>query len=379
MLEKLKGLLQSPAVQGVGAAAAFGFNPLLGLLAAPGIKSHRERRELEMDAARERIRTSRNQNNATEALRGLLTSDTTVQGAPRSVGLLSPEGGMDAITIPSRRESVPTVNTPTGQRQLMGILGELAPGAVAQHLLPSQRSESAAIREMRELGYPMTQEGFQAYNDAKGGGAGELDALLTRLELDNAIDERNRTREERTRARQTAERSINRNLGKIGDLGELSQSLQGTFLETGLPFADARRALAGGGAAVQKLFGIDSSGAERVISDYDKLKKGLSDLIIETQDRFGGTLTNDKLALLENASANPEISPQAAASIFADIAQINLDQADIEGYAIDERRKIEQMILDMRNFAKGSGGGGKAGPVDYRFNPNTGALEPVGQ
>lgn len=376
VLDKLKGLLQSPTAQGIGMAAATGFNPLIGLLAAPGIKSGRERREIEMDERRERIRAARSQNNARDDLRGLLTQNTTVQGAPRSVGLLDPEGGMDAISIPSRRESVPTVNTPAGQQQLMGLLGELAPGAVAQSVLPSNRADSATIREMQALGYPLTQEGFQAFQDAKGGGTQEIEALLTRLELENAITERDQTRQERTRARQTEERGINRNLRKIGDLAELSQNLQGTFLETGLPFSEFRRGIAGGKAGLQKLIGMDAEKTEEMLADYDKLNKGLSDLIIETQDRFGGTLTNDKLALLENASANPEISPEAAAAIFADIAEIHLDQADINEYSIEDRREVEKLILDLRNFKRNKDDAGEP-KIDYRYNPNTGRLEPV--
>lgn len=156
---KVQGLLNNPAVQGIGAAAAFGFNPLLGLLAAPGIKNTRDRRSAENELLRQEIRARNRQEKAQGDLVGLLGSQAQA-AVPSPIGLLNPNGGMDVIGA-TRRESVPTVATPQGQQQLLGLLAQLAPAQAISTLLaqpePSSLDRKLSTVEGR-LGRPLTDE-----------------------------------------------------------------------------------------------------------------------------------------------------------------------------------------------------------------------------
>lgn len=130
---KVRGLLSSPTVQGLGAAAAFGFNPLLGLLAAPGIQNSRERKTLENDVLRQSLVDAKRRSSAAQDLTGLLGEQTTAT-VPSPIGLLNMEGGVDAIPA-TRMGQVPTVSTPGGQDRLLGLLAQLAPEQVAERFL----------------------------------------------------------------------------------------------------------------------------------------------------------------------------------------------------------------------------------------------------
>lgn len=125
----IQGLLGNPLVQGVGMAAAAGANPLLGLLAAPAIQSSRDRKAAELELLRQGVRRRQRQEAAQEELTGLLGRREFIQSP---VGLLNLEGGVDVL--PAQR-SVPAVQTPEGQQQLMSILTQLSPDAVASGML----------------------------------------------------------------------------------------------------------------------------------------------------------------------------------------------------------------------------------------------------
>ena len=158
-VDKVQGLLSNPTVQGAALAAATGFNPLLGLLAGPGIKSARDRKTLENDVLRQSLLDAKRRSSAAQDLTGLLGERTTARmSAP--IGLMNVEGGMDMIPA-TRMGKVPTVSTPGGQQRLMGLLSQLAPEQVASSLLtptePSSLDRKLTTVEGR-LGRPLTDE-----------------------------------------------------------------------------------------------------------------------------------------------------------------------------------------------------------------------------
>lgn len=366
----MPGLLEKfgPTLQGVGGALAVGANPLLGLLAGPGIKASRDRRALENEALRGGVDQQKRIAEAQEQLKGLLSRESTVVGQPTPIlGLDGPIG-----EVPGRRNVIPSVNTPEGQRELLGLLGTIAPQQAAQGLLNrGERAAPSDIRTMQSLGIPLTTEGFEQFQSLKGGDISnltdKLDAELKLLEL-----QRNRKLEERDRQEEAQNKtmfanSVNRNLSNIDNLAALNRNLQGTFLETGLPLSDIRRATQAGAAGIGQLLGADTKEARKALGDFDKLNKGLNDLVIETMDRFGSNLTNDKLTLLQNASANVNIAPEAIASILANVAEIYLEQADLNDVKVPNRESFEALITRERNFS---------GPTRrLKFNPETGELE----
>lgn len=383
-----EGLLKkiAPFARGVAGAAAVGANPLLGLLAGSSLTSTRDRKQLENDRRREELRALKRRNDAQEELRGLLASNTTVQEPTRSVGLLGPEQ-TETISIPGRRESVPTASTAQGQRDMLGLLSQASPDTFAAQATQTvlggdqQRAAPSDIRAMQILGFPLTPEGFTDFNNRKANDSDgllrEIQARMAGLELEGLEDEREQSERERRKERTEFESGINRNLGNVSKLAELNRGLTNTFLESGLPASELRRDAASTFGGLMQLAGLDPSEQKRQVAQFDELRKGLNNLIIDTTDRFGNNLTNDKLALLENASASVDISPAATASILADVAEIYLEQADFEKVPVKNRRELEALIKRERNFLGTSGGGDRnSGPVRRRtFNPETGRLE----
>ena len=134
LLQKITGLLGSPVVQGLAGAAALGANPLLGLLAVPGLQDSREQALLANQAARDDLLRRKRRVDAEQELRGLLSDQTTVQDPSTTFAL----SGLDSVqfaNIPGRRHSIPTAQTPQGQQRVLGLLGDIAPQAVAEGLL----------------------------------------------------------------------------------------------------------------------------------------------------------------------------------------------------------------------------------------------------
>ena len=120
----ITGLLGNPVVQGVGGAAALGFNPLLGLLAVPGLQSDRERRAFANEGIRNRLLQQKRESEAMVGLRGLLADQTIVQGPGTSV-----PGFDETINIPGRKALIPTVNLPGGNQQRASLLAQFDPTA----------------------------------------------------------------------------------------------------------------------------------------------------------------------------------------------------------------------------------------------------------
>jgi len=366
----MPGLLEKfgPTLQGIGGALAVGANPLLGLLAGPGIKASRDRRALENEALRGGVDQQRRIAEAQDQLQGLLAR--TTKQPDRQIPLERLDGPPTTTTIQGRFE--PTVSTPEGQRELLGLLGTIAPQQAATGLLSrDQRAAPADIRTMQSLGIPLTPEGFKAFNELKGDDidslTGRLDAEIKLLQLQRETAEEKERLKDEVQDKQRFANSVNRNLSNIDNLASLNRNLQGTFLETGLPLSDIRRATQAGAAGIGQLLGADTKEASKALADFDKLNKGLNDLVIETMDRFGNNLTNDKLTLLQNASANVNIAPEAIASILANVAEIYLEQADLNDVKVPNRTDFEALITRERNFS---------GPTRrLKFNIETGKVE----
>jgi len=353
--EGLLGKL-APLLRGAAGAAAVGANPLFGLLAGPAIRNTTERRTLENQARRAELRRLSRQDRARSELRGLLEDNTTLQGPTTEIPLLNPDGGATPLQIPGRRASVPTINTQGGQRELMGLLAEVAPDEVARSMLatPPARSETSLVRNLRAAGIdPASQEGRDIIlQQLRGQGASEdvikqIQLQMTALQLDEMRREREEKERTRDQQRKGLERSLQTGVSDIIDMTESVRELKGTFLQPGLPGGDFRRNAAAVTGAVRGAFGGDPSELQDNIRRYDLLNKKLSGLIIDTLDRFGGTMTDAKFRTLQEASATTDISPEAIESILQDLGDIYSQQAVDEG--IEVRRLGELRKLFSRN------------------------------
>lgn len=341
----LMGLLNSDVLRGVAGAAAFGVNPLYGLLAAPMLRNQRESRSLEMDARRAELREMNRRRQSVDELQGLLAA----RGTP-----------------PERANAdVPRIQTPAGQRQALGLLVDISSNVASQGLLtmlqPQQGQRPTSFMQNAEAAgvLPGTPEFAQAWMKTLGVDNATEETLqrvnlaVAEFQLDQARQKRDR--EERTieQERLGRRQAIRRTFGTVESLIGLNRKLDGTSLAPGIPAPDFRRDTVAAFSAALQTAGIDQTERQQLISDFDSFRKGTNELVIQTIDRFGANLTNDKLQVLEDASVSASITPQAAAGIFAEVLEINLDQAAIEGVRVENTEKWRRLIAEQRAFARG--------------------------
>lgn len=124
----IQSLLGNPLAQGIGTAAAFGFNPLVGLLAEPTLRNNREVATLRNEQARAAVEGQR------------AFTDILGRNVPQPMPtqeLLQVDAPSEFVGFRSKRE-VPFIQTPEGQQEAMAAISQFAPGAVAQNLLQKQ-------------------------------------------------------------------------------------------------------------------------------------------------------------------------------------------------------------------------------------------------
>ena len=237
------------------------------------------------------------------------------------------------------------------EQNLVGTLMSIMP--------PPEARTSAAIGDMMALGIPLTPEGFQQYNESKGGGSEELETLIAQARLQGALieqstkaEDRARAAEERRQERTATQQSIVRNLEGNQTAVDMTQRLEGTMLESGsvIP-ADFRRGLADLQQLATGLTGGDTSDIAQVISDFDTQRKVLEDQVnlrIASGD-YGQSAA--QLQSLQRSLANPNISPPAIIRIQGQLGQMDLDRADALEIDIPDREKYEKQVKEWKNYS----------------------------
>lgn len=226
-----------------------------------------------------------------------------------------------------------------------------------------ERAEPSAIREMRTLGYSLDSEGFRQYQADKGvGGVGELETVLAHLKIsgEQARQAREAQQEaerqlERQQAQVRKQNSITRSLGQTGDIVGYVDQLEDSMLQVGIPFAEARRTAAGVLAGLGSVAGVDVSELRGQIGAFDKLKKGLSDQLINLME--SGEMSRGTNAILkqyQDALASPETSPAAVMAIQASIAETLLDEAEASGIEVPNREQVQENIARLRGYGGAS-------------------------
>lgn len=331
ILDRIGGLFSNPVVRGVAGAAAFGVNPLLGLLAVPALRNQREARALEMETRRTDLRDRNRRRQSIDRLQGLLAA----RGTP-----------------PFREDAdVPRIETPAGQRQALGLLADISPNVAAQGLLstvsPQQRSEPATLRLVRALRDPSLDEGQKELirqNVAGQGGEGLLQQIeLQRAQIDlqrSLLDFQEKTNTQKDLETER-ERTIRTQSTNILSLVEKATELENQFLQPGAPLMQGREFAAGVGRLAGDLFGTDTPGLDKQVTNLGELRKGLADLSIDMQTRFAGTFTNDKLALLHQAMATTSNNPATIRTILRQITDLYLEKADQFDISLPNRKALE--------------------------------------
>ena len=242
------------------------------------------------------------------------------------------------------------------QAQLQGLLAQANPQAYTQQLIQSQFGQPQqapnAIREVQALtGFtPGTPEFLAAYKQLKGNNPTPLEqAQLNKLMLDteNLIEERRNAQAQQTQEKEILKIGIESGVKDMIKLNDVNNQLDQTFLQSGIPFTEGRRALSGGIEAVRGAFGLDNESASRLNSNYDLFKKISSDFAGGTMERLGGTSTNFRLQNTLDANANLAAAPAANRFVIASNLQELLAQARAQGVEIPEAdKRAAQEIID---------------------------------
>jgi len=249
----------------------------------------------------------------------------------------------------------PGFTQPARTQEAIGLLADIAPETVMTGLLgevfpqrTEERAEPGDIRMMKSLGLPLTAEGYARFKSLGGAdGVSLLDqAQLAKLmlEIRGMTDARTAAAGDASTKKRTSERTISRNLADIEHALDLVDETEGTFLETGIPFGEARRGILSGSTAVMGMFGLDKPEMGATLDAYDQLNKTLNRLVISRDTGSLGTLTDSKLQLVQDAMGSTKISPTALRSVLLDAADSMLDEAEIRDYDVGDRAGFQERI-----------------------------------
>lgn len=361
----LEGLLNNPLVQGLAGATAFGASPLLGLLAGGQINAGRKASALENDILREQLSGIRKQQGATDQLQGLLSSQSTVQGPTRQAGLLDVEGGQPSpFNLPGRRQSVPTIQTPGGQQQALGMLGQIAPGATAQGLLanmfPPQRAntsqmkldgfESAVGRRATE------QEAANIFGAASSDT--KIDELLaeSRLfmlnqQLREATTQAETDAAERRIETETIDGAVFASLNQLAEMAEINtqRATGGVLAQPGFG-SEQKQFAAQLGSLLTGPFNPELSQDLGSVAQNNERFDQLANTLAITRLNFESfnAGTDSRLQAWRDTKPSSDLQGSTNNLVIADTIQGALDVAESRRLSVPDRAKFEALIKQLR-------------------------------
>lgn len=350
----IQNVASSPIAQGAGTAALFGFNPLLGLAAAPAIAAGQERSNTRRELVRRELEMLQRREQGQGAVSDL-------------IAMLGQGEGQAAPLNPLQTQFLQAANDlspATAVQQLGGLLG----------FGQQERAEPSILRELDALGLPRNVDGIAALARAKQAGSADDNALRdTLLALQVAERQRLAEQEERTEAqrRRSLRVQTRSTFRKVQELAALTERLQSTALETGNPFNQLMRDVIAGGAPVLERFGFDGARARQTVTDFDRFNKLTTELQLDAAALEGSNAgTNTRFQAVRDSMASIGTAPGAIPPILADVTKTLLDAAEIEGIDVDSADEMRAFIEQM--------GTGRAASEQrrFRFDPASQELVP---
>lgn len=369
MANGIQGLLADPAANlalGLLSAGGPSTQPVSlgqGLAMGAQMASEREREALRNEALRQEMRSRQRREKALERLPGLLGERTMAQGPGTQVRSDDPLGVN--VDVPGRRGMIPTTNTPEGQQELMGLLGQIAPEQVTASLLSpqqQQRAEPAPVRIARVLADPNeSQEVKQSIREQleSRGMDEQLANMLKTLQIQQLQGELQSAEKEGERNEVEARISVLNADEALKEAVQINDRLRGTAGETGLGFNELRRMALGPLSLLVGAFGGDEQRARQVAADVQRFeqlttREGLQALFSGQVN--AGTLTDSKMTNYLRTKPGLNRLPETNAEILADMLQDNLDRATTLGIELPDRRATEQLIETLRSRGEDSEG-----------------------
>lgn len=332
--------LKNPKVQdtalSVAGAAAFGANPILGLLAAPLVMDHREKTRLGLENAREDIESKRLGNEA---------SERAAAAAENLPAVLSPGA---PLTESGRRGEL--------IRSAAAMAPGLTGGAIAGQMFPNRRSPTGIMAIAESLmaeddSLTMTEALAQAaalQGGADPNAALETELLETQREI-AGIELANLQRDQETR--DNSIRGSAENVFSVADSAlKHNLALKGSLLESGSIGSNLPRWAQSGAEIGIGLFQGPEEAAQfrQTIVEMDLFKKDITDFnvqLVTMLENAGVSLSNQFRADLANASASIGIDPDANQSIIFRNLDRGLAAAEQQGIQIPEIRTMQEELL----------------------------------
>lgn len=343
LLQRISGALQSPTAQGLAGAAALGFNPLLGLIAAPALAQSRQKAEdnrtaaqLEIEARTEELLQARRQREAQEQLPAMLAALSRAQP--------------DAMVGPPRPGQMRTTDA---QNALLSTLSQAAPQqftetAMAQ-AFPQAQNRTGVAQDLVSLGIEPTPENALAFTRAMASARGRDPGAagrerLTELqiaELERKAEAAEAEVADAVEAEATAQRVETAEAAGLAEEARTVfaqlDALDGTLLDAGSSdtFSELASAVGGIAGTVLNAAGVDSGRrVQTVVADRNELEKSLNRLRNAAVDQL----------VPENAT-NKQRSD--AAEGFPDASmQSDAIRSGIRTFAEDQIRRLEASGAD---------------------------------
>lgn len=233
-------------------------------------------------------------------------------------------------------------------RETLGLLAQAEPelfasGLMGQLFPETERAAPAAIRTMRALGIPLTEEGFQRFNEISGGDERVLEQLKARQLLNQAqLDrleiqrlEREGKQEEAAERRERLERrqSASRILDITNDLDRINTALaESPIGGTGQGFGldELRRSAGGLGGKILEEVGVE--GAQKAADQFAEFNQLSSELLnLAAQERDAGNITNAQFRVLADSKPSIGLTTEANRRAIESFRQKALDVFEREG------------------------------------------------
>lgn len=288
-------------------------------------------------------------------------------------GLLSPQMSPGPVVGPI---GPAPASTPQGRQQLISLLGQVAPNAVASSILgkvlaePKQPTLSRNVNDFLFFqNHPELKEAFQHFEVNNRDPETTLRQQELQLRVENQLSEMAERNE--TRAQQSAQTQITaiQDLEDLKKAGEANLNLIGTFLELGLPARGLARTALGTAKAAQDAFGLDSSNASRVITEFDNFQKVSSNITLNSLPRFTalGAINSSELEQVIQANAQIGASPETNALIIADAIKTIVRSANASDVNISDSSKWLEYADSLVEMTKQKAG--SAQPVNQPSAP----------
>lgn len=327
-----------------------------------GVARARERREIENKLLRDSVA-------AREEFTDLLgrTVEVPRQAPPPQAFQLYQDPArqqlpMSPIAGPGGFDTVPAVQTPEGQQQVLQLLSRMSPEgamAAAESIMPGvSKRTTAAMNEMQWLGMEPTIENFQRYHEMRGGPPDPLTTLIAAQQLEAtrlANEQRAREAAEaaETKRVETAQReaSLNATLRNVGDLAAGNEFLSNTILRTGWG-AEQRKTGVSFVEFVKRITGGDSSQEQLLLQTYGDFEKGTANLLNDLLPQLKGinANTDNRLAQIQKSLAAIGNEPGTNAKILSEVIYDVLDIATIGGFNVPQIETWRGLASNLRQF-----------------------------